>query len=102
MDAVANTFKIQVYILIGKAQYLQMIARQKAAALGIAGQTLFGEVLGAVQFDNQLRSVAVEVYNERPDCFLALEPHRVAAEEFVPKPVFLPGGFFAQFPGAGD
>ena len=56
MDAVANTFKIQVYILIGKAQHLQMIARQKAAALGIAGQTLFGKVLGTVQLDNATKS----------------------------------------------
>lgn len=93
----ANTFKVFVHVQVGKTKNFQAILHQNGGAFLIICQTLLFIMLGAIQFNHQLCSMAVKVGDETVDGNLTPKMNWICRQKIIPQMIFLFGGVLPQF-----
>ena len=98
----ADGGKMCVDLCVRKAENFQTVSGENGSALRVIGHPLGFVVLGAIDFNDQLGGITVEIDDERANDTLAIDFSGVALEEEVPELALLRGHVVAQFAGAGE
>ena len=95
INGVADSGKAAVNIIVCEAQNANAERFHNFGARGVIFLRVVGEMLAAVQFDDQLCGGAIEIGDEGKNDCLTFELHRISAQKVIPKVLFVPRGVFS-------
>ena len=98
----ADSLEFAVDIAVGEAQHGHAKGFNGGSASFVIGVSFRGEVLGAVQLDDEARLFTVEVGDVAVNGLLSLETWLIAVKKVVPEVILMRGGDLAEGLGKGD
>ena len=96
VDLSADRFKLPIYFVVGKPQYLNSILLNDTASLMVVKLTLFCIVLRTVQLNDQFCFCAIKVYDKKFYHTLVIDFYRIIAQKAKPELALLRSHFVTK------